>query len=594
MQLLLLRLLILLLLFPPPSLTRAHPSRLPQTSRQLSEGIFSQRTFIITLIDGQTSRRFDQHFLLNSPIPSDVSETQVLTLYNQTFTIKEGPNIISSQQFTYIPPESGNTTVFIVSCEFSFHFLPGLVHAVLSYTEPNSTIPHQVEFQFHVVGIVLYSLQPSADPVIHSGLASSPIRLPEPNDRPQIRTINATIYSGPSNIQFQSNSILQREKIQLSVTVNRRETDPANPVDASDLLPWNLDQCSIFLKTSQLDHRCSMAFSPTFDQFTIRVPGNNGLREEVRIDFVWVGLANFSKAVNEFEGNVEGNVAGAGETPALTNDRLSFAIVNDAGSARVNDVGAGFEGWKVAVVVLVLVLVLIAAVVLICCYCGCGKWENESDTSKPVLTGWAARMRWWSSKLRLGRDETRSEQLRKCHVHEPASMGNLTVLMLGTSQRSLRLEGEGDEISREGDGGSGAERLVLAGMVRRGIDLEPSTEGGSFRFPLSDEELSFARGSLTEGDFEDSPREGGGHFVDKREQISDYDDESRMTGAETTIDRSGVGAAINRVRQLDMLKGPASKGLPAGAGKSGPSEPQRGEGSGAQRPACPLSASTVS
>lgn len=125
----------------------------------------------------------------------------------------------------------------------------------------------------------------------------------------------------------------------------------------------------------------------------------------------------------------------------------------------------------------------------------------------------------------------------------------------------------------EGKGGIGemGGKLVLEG-VERGVDLGPNSGGGSL------------------GLYEIEDR--------NRDQDRDMDGELWLSGGGVKHVVHGVGAAINRIRQVDLLRGPHSRGL---VGRNG--EPLRegialeeddDGGTSMLAPTTPFSISTVS
>lgn len=540
------------------------------------------------LYSGEVIETVRHTFNFGKHVPDDESDK-----LKHTYQVKEhvpkDNNILSNYTSHF---QIGNVDCeLFVQVDFVFNALPGEVLYNLTLID-DAQQQHFLEIKFHVVGVVLYQLD-GDDLNILTG-KNAQLLLPEPRNGVQEIVVKSRVYNA-NPLTTLVGPPVDMTKIQLSILPVHDEYD----VDTTrELLPWNNSECSINAELDSLNDRCAMAFSEDFSSFKLRVANNRRLDYDVSVEIQWEGMKEYATSFESEDGLVVGS-----NSDVLPDDNVSSMLIRP-NSAHVG----GLAPWKLAVVIIVAFLVVAAAVTLVCC-CVCGR---NDDTGKPGPL--SKRVSAISNHVvmalrgRPGGYREDSDDVDNIYVENPSSEETSTVLMLEGSVRRASVTnmimmagraGNCDDDPRVevADDGTkkdmGAERLVLPRAVTRGIDLEPSTGDESNRFPFSDDDVYFAHGmtSVPEEMYEVEDDEDEGRYaVMEREQSRASEEDSGTIGAETTVDRSGVGAAIRRVRQVDQLHGPASKGL---VGRNG--EPiQESPTDNANGSACPLSVSTVS
>lgn len=578
--------------FPPSQPSQCSNSSSGVGSSEKPPSQFVDRTDIVFLYHGEITKTATHIFEFGQPVPTNLSSDELASYYNVKEHVPRNNNIISKYETRF---GSQNCSLF-VEIYFEFKELPGAVLYNLTIIDDEQRQRH-MSIEFHVIGVVLYQ-QNATDLNILTGKSRQPLYLPEPHNDVQEIVVKSQVYNA---IHFTETGVpwLDVTEIQLSAIPDDNETD----ADTRELLPWSKSDCSINAELDSLNDRCAMTFSEDFTSFKLRIANNRRLDFDVKLQIEWEGLRTYAAQIEGDENGISGS-----NPDELPEDDISFVVIKPY-SAEANRLVAGaLAPWKIAVAVIVAFLVVAAAVTLVCC-CVCGRVDrtgNSEPLSKRISVIFNQVAMGLGVRPRGCRDD--DDDMDNFYVEKPSSEDTSTVLML---EGSVRRVGIANSIMMAGRAGGldddlrvepaynvskedmGAERLVLPRAVTRGIDLEPSTDDESNRFPFSEDDVYFAHGmtSAPEEMFEGEEGEGDGRYATmKRERSSANEEDSELTEVETTIDRSGVGAAIHRVRQVDLLHGPASKGL---VGRNG-EPPQESPADKSKASACPFSVSTVS
>lgn len=557
-----------LLHFPTPSFTQ--PSPAPPSAA------FAPRR-VLVLKDGLVSDSVRHVIELSAALPP-ASSSDLAAALDVSLSVTDGADTaapkIDRVRVEYA--DAGNDPLHvIIHLDLTFNALPGLATVQLSLTEPTDPPrEHPVRFAFHVIGVALY--QPVADHrSILSGKSAPPLQLPPADHPTRTLTVNASVYAS-TGVEVPDTESLDLNALTFSVP----------DIQGPSPLPWDKDSCRVFNHPDNLDDLCAMAFSPDFSTFSLRVPEGRDLESSVKLVFSWTGL----KEIAEAGQGDEGGLWGGDPSDPLQNDQITIARV-DPNEMQDSQGGRALPAWKIAVILVTVILLVIAAITLVYC-CFRRRKSSAPKKPRPFVRSVEHRIHQLGiQRVRFGSGENDD----KCFVEEPSSHEDSTILMLENEPGACGGGGVAAGLvppettpSKE----LSAARLVLPREVMRGVDLEPSTEGGSMKFPLSGNDVtSYGRGMTSvpkdmyrhdevESDGEDGPapiaRSAGQlRILTTVVHIT----EDRAGEAEEAVGRSGVGAAINRVRQVDLLNGPHSNGL---VGRNGEPirQPEAPDGSG--------------
>lgn len=520
----------------------AQPSPTPQP------GAFTQSRMFI-LKDGLISEKIHYPYPLSEPLSPDTAD--IAAALGLSVSFSSGADIavanISHVELTGEDTGSGFALIYV---NLLFNSLPGKATLVLSVQEPSQTVPQQFLYDLHVIGLALYTGRGSSRR-IYSGKSAPLLYLPAPGDDNQILTVNASVYAS-SGLDGPQQDSMDINSLEFSV-------QPSSP------LTWDRETCRVFNDPEKLDNRCTMAFSPDFRTFSIRVPDDASIDGPVNLIFNWIGLTEFAETAQDSEGGIFG---GSAQDP-LDGDKITFADIDQLQRSQAE---GGTPAWKTAVIAVVVFLLVSAVIILLLCCIRNHRRRKEANKPRPLLKNVEQGMQ----KLNIRRLQRGIiEKDDNCFVEEVSTQGPSTVLMLEHDHGMIGGVAAGlvpPETSPSKE--LSAVRLVLPREITRGIDLEPSTDGGSLRFPSSGNDVtSFGRGMTSvpqvmyrnahsKLDDEEAPssRRGGG--VPAEGDILDNSGEGvGAAGHQEPTGRSSVGAAINRVRQVDLLNGPHSKGL---------------------------------
>lgn len=555
--------------------------------------------------------------------------------------------------------EPGTQTLVVYRVRLSFRGLAGEATLVSTFTASDGT-KKVFRDTFYVVGIVLYERDESGEITILTGKNSDRFHIPSEGNS-TVRTVKASIYEGAPPAKLAEKPLL-------------RETITLIHHNGKDALPWSEDECGIAAEVDSLDDdTCSMAFSPDFTAFSVRVPQESKLNFEVTIYFRWPDIELYRQSAEQ---GVNG-----GRGTSIDNDVITTVRIADSTQIKDGQAGGALAPWKIAIIAIIAVLVTIAAVVLVCCLC---PYKRSAGKPKPDVKQPSDKFHEQiGNKDRMtALDRGTMDEDDECYVEEPSSTEDMHVLMLENESEGKRRRGgtnrsttrssrhtatasfepswSDNNTVRSGepllptlqdtvDGmvpldrlqDKSVERLRLRSGVLKGIELESSTEGGSIarygppsdgddvttygrgmtsvprdhfrentanRITSEEEEIAQRGRQQRQKDFRGgdyahpngrphSERDGGagesggvmGRSMESNEESEGNGGGDRKNQANTRS-KAGVGAAINRIRQVDLLHGPVTRGL---VGRNG--EPLEKESTRQQdADSLPVSVSTLS
>lgn len=505
---------------------------------------------------------------------------------------------------------SASDNCILMSFTHTFQGLAGYVERSIYLKDRNDLRSFSMTLKYHAVGIVLFD--PISDTEIrrYTGTNAEPLvlkKLPE-NDHYGL-TVNATVHGGPGHLT-PLHPGLDRKNIQFSFP-NASE-DPA--------LAWSKELCDVRTKDA-LSADCSMAFSLNFTSFTLQLVRPVPLDTPVNVRFEWPGISEYERL------HSEAGVTSPDSTELLTSNVItSIRVQGDTRSQRVQGPtdATAMSAWKIAIIVLTSLLVVLAFAILLSCFlCTRAPPPGKDGEEGGLKKGGDGKRRFSLSDMFYSQATIFDEELAEGDASQSAPAPAHT--------------GGAGNVSEVAEDGSGApavdlvpldghasdksvERLVLPREISRGVELESSTEGGStVKQPVPEVagkqknnpqavggaeykgvESSVQRGTEILGrgvarcDVREMWRRAGRRETmseeeeDLDEGLSDTqgtvdvrfenDKPSGGGGGQDARDRSAVGAAISRIRQMDLLHGPASRGLVGRNGEALEPSDSGGEG----------------
>lgn len=474
-----------------------------------------------------------------------------------------------------------------INYEVIFNALPGYTELIVRFSVGD--LEGFTVFPFHVIGVVIYDVVDSSN-VFYSGANANTIEFEEDSSVAVIKTFKAVVYDGSDKTTLESKTI--------------KFVVPDDVV-----VGWDGD-CPITDEASSLTDQCSMAFSHNYENFSIRFPPNALYSDSQYINITWDGFARVEQeAGTDFDNT---------DTPPLGNDVVSSIVLSSSATSNA-------KSSSITTVVTISVSLSVAVLlVLIVCLWFCLRARRTLQKSQNRLLGthfhnW---LRGDVSSLRTTAGRTVGV------VEDPLSEGNTVMApteygsgddlfhrfiqaQVPTAQQQSQMNHTRDvqqNAQENDDTFSPAEdnvdgilpldrfsadksvtKLILPrGVVARGVELESSTDGGS------DGDIDDEGAKTTDDDVEEKEenctantsrrrrrrrRRNHVRVRDKADSGSDSETEGDTEETGTVVvgegrdsrNRTAVGAAIDRVRQVDMLLGPVSRGL---VGRNG--EPIRG------------------
>lgn len=444
----------------------------------------------------------------------------------------------------------GNSTTAKILISFSG--LPGYIKVIVQLKWGTSVYTYFYEYD--AVGVAIFRNNPSGKPTFYSGNSDNVLKN---TGAESYLTFDASAYGGLPGVYS-----LSRNNLNFSL-----------PDKIS--IRWSEDGCSLTVTepSEKLTDDCALGFSTDYTKFYIRLPEGLEAAEPARIIIKWRNLDEFEETA-EIGTAVESNVTSG------FNDDLTFLQLTkkEPGSSRL-------------VIILVSVgLSVIALSALLFRYFLFNKTKRAIEKTPKFKFG--HNLEQW-----LGMDipSLRTTAGRTIGVFEdPLSegMSHIVPTEYGSGYNgspnyshsgmdrefSPHEDTENDEsilVSEPRDGRSPLERysgdksvtkLVLPRGVERGVELESSTDGGSER-DIGEEDKS--------SEDDPGPERVGQSSQATSRQFGDGEtgmasDIAGETGTGTVVigegssdsrNRIAIGSAIDRVKQVDMLNGPFTKGL---------------------------------
>lgn len=473
---------------------------------------------------------------------------------NVKFNILKGKNVLT-QINTKSTRSIGNA--YIVESSLQFSKFPGEVYLEVLFKDGDK---EKREFAtFHVVGIVIFDETPMKEGefTLYTGRNADALHLEVPNATTGafIKKYNVSMYRGSPETPHQ---LLDRE-----ISFQVPENCPVK---------WNKSDCKVATDPSELSDKCFIAFSRDYTQFFVRTTHNFTMNKDLeekdrRIAITWTGLQTLSPE--------SGVVSSPDEIE--DNDIISEIRFEVARDSRDGFQASSRGSIPIVVIVITSVLLALALSTVVCCWCVCGKSRDARMDSMRVRG-------WFHGEV----SSLRTTAGRTIGVFEDPLSNDAPMMGLGGHSDGRREYVGGTQRGgdRDSDGGYAMEcdtdgmvpldrlgedksvtKLVLprGRGVRRGVELESSTDGGSGNGGGGGSDVASGGRRRRRALVRDSGADGGCGLGSGGSGTEGTTEPTGTVvvdeGVGDSGSRDGVEAAIDRVRQVDLLLGPASRGL---------------------------------
>lgn len=257
-----------------------------------------------------------------------------------------------------------NNTIMLVTSTVTLDLLPGTALVIVSLEDPSGewmTYEHAIQ----VLGVSLYkSRGPGEFPDMLTGRGANVILLKQLEDEALGETVLASAFMGDVVRETPD-----RSKIQLVIG--------GDNWNAAELLPWHKDNCKISVSRENLNTRCAMAFSPDYRTFSLRIPPGRELKSSITIYIEWPGVLEYSKTYTDSIIDSSGNFIPT--STSLSSDRLTYLRVDKSLSVESKETGTSGGNKMVIIIACVVVGVLLVVGVLFLYVC-MRRMASESNT----------------------------------------------------------------------------------------------------------------------------------------------------------------------------------------------------------------------
>lgn len=472
-----------------------------------------------------------------------------------------------------------------ITFNINFSGIPG--RDQVSITMDFGRVTTERKIPFDIIGVAIYQSIPNGQIRFFSGQTTEILRNEDVSSSNLI-VLDSSVYNGESGA-----SSLPKENLMFSV-----------PDDLP--IKWNANNCELQVTGSEvLDHNCALGFSLDFNKFFMFMPSSTySSAPPARINITWQGLHLFETQTSLGVGidNSEDDVTEP-EPDGEYKDVLTYLQLDTRQSSTTSNL-------LIIIISVVACLVVVGIIVFRICLYRKRKRNNSGPGKQPKFKRFST-----SGIENFLRGETPSAHGtagRTVGVFEdPLSSGQSQIPTVNnyptTRQRSNadndvmlnplqtpsenhpnnhRMHGikspeENDSefppaepvdeslIAARQHSDKSVTKLVLPRDFSRGVELESSTDGASER-DLGDAEKSDSdderehQGKSTE----DGETDAAGTVV--------VDHGVGSSGGEGLVNMTPIDAAYDRIKKLDKLLGPASRGLVGRhgepiAGSAGPS-----------------------
>eukprot|EP00178_Gracilaria_changii_P028310 TRINITY_DN987_c0_g1_i1.p1 TRINITY_DN987_c0_g1~~TRINITY_DN987_c0_g1_i1.p1 ORF type:complete len:601 (+),score=88.66 TRINITY_DN987_c0_g1_i1:56-1804(+) len=481
------------------------------------------------LRDGSASGRARVHFALGEGLidPTHNYLPQV------DFNDAESRRIVEVVDARFRPEQLNS----FMTVQISMNSFPG--HAMLncSVLLP-SGVREYVPLSINVVGVVLFD---EKQDVVYTGKNARALRLSSDT----VTTVDARVFNAPQSLTH-------------SVPMGGIRLRLRNP-RYKYLLPWDHQACSINAPPASLSDNCSMAFSSDFTKFSFRIPSASEfmtpltLSNRIEVVFEWALAAHLPSSNTELEPSER--------TDDFTTVQLRYPTVRRRISA--------LPGWKIAMITVISILGSVTLVIFVSC-CICAARHRSADRSSSMQRKVLVR--------RFGRHQSSLANMEKRD-----SFSQIADFLPPPEPRSRSVYSQ-DTLGRVSDTHAAADdelipdEHMLAALMARDSEGTVANVG-------QDGDLTMLT-HLDETEAHTQPESGVDDDIElqleiarsKREGLTGRRRSSAAGagsgggaangGTRTAQDRMAFGAALERMKVVNMLIGPVSRGLISGQGPS--------------------------
>ncbi|KAI0566932.1 hypothetical protein FGB62_5g043 [Gracilaria domingensis] len=385
----------------------------------------------------------------------------------------------------------------------------------------------------NVIGIVLFDGESGEE---YTGRNARALRLSAGN----VTTVDAVVFGAPQSLD--SSSPLDAIRLRLS---NRRY---------KYLLPWDHRMCRINTSPASLHDNCSMAFSEDFTKFSFRVPSSAEfmtpptLSNPIELVFEWAPAARFPSS--------NSNEEPSERTDDLTTARLRYPSVR----RRISSL----PGWKIAIITVMAIIGSVTLVIFASC-CICAARHRSADRAAMPRKVILRRLgRHHSTLVNMEKPESFSQIEDFLPPAEPRSRSVYSQDTLGpVSGTQAPAE---DELIPD-------EQMLAALMARDSVGTAAKgvrDDDLAMLTDLNGGEEHVQQESCTDDDVEaqlEVARKQQEGRQERNAGVADAESErggAANGGTRTAKDRMAFGAACERMKVVNMLVGPVSRGLISG------------------------------